>query len=215
MTDPAALASIIVLAGTNGAGKSSVAGAAFRARGAEYFNPDEATQRILATTPGITPEQANGAAWTYGRDQLLAAIRDRRDYTFETTLGANTIPRLLAKAGRSGLAVRIWYVGLASPELHLARVRSRVAAGGHDIPEEKIRARFDRGRENLVLLLPHLTELHLFDNSAEADPKTGAQPRPLPILSMLDGTVTHLAPLDVVPGWAKPVVAAALRTYAL
>lgn len=215
MTEPAAPASIIVLAGTNGAGKSSVAGAAVRERGAEYFNPDEATQRILAAHAGITPEQANSAAWTRGRDQLVAAIRDRRDYTFETTLGANSIPRLLAEAGRSGLAVRIWYVGLTSPEMHLARVRSRVAAGGHDIPEEKIRERFDRGRENLVRLLPHLTELHLVDNSAEGDPKAGVPPRPLRLLSMLDGTITHLAPLDVVPGWAKPIVAAALRTYAL
>jgi predicted ABC-type ATPase len=53
-------------------------------------------------------------------------------------------------------------------ELHLARIARRVSEGGHSIPEDLVRARFDSSRLNLIRLLPHLTELRLFDNSAES-----------------------------------------------
>jgi len=54
------------------------------------------------------------------------------------------MPALLAAALSAGIEVRIWHVGLASAELHIARVRARVAKGGHDIPEALIRDRYDR-----------------------------------------------------------------------
>src|SRR3954470_10635162 len=98
MDDAALRPSIFVLAGTNGAGKSSVAGASYRKRGANYFNPDEATQRILVTNPGSGLEEANAAAWLQGKRLLERAIREKIDYAFETTLGGNTIPDLLETA---------------------------------------------------------------------------------------------------------------------
>lgn len=92
--------------------------------------------------------------------------------------GGGTIPGLLLEAANVGLPVRIWYVGLASVDLHLERVRARVARGGHPIPEERIRTRYDRSRENLIRLrlLPHVAELKLFDNSRERDPADGSPP---------------------------------------
>jgi predicted ABC-type ATPase len=101
---------------------------------------------------------------------------------------------------------------LASPELHLARVRSRVTAGGHDIPEEKIRERYDQSRANLIRLLPKLTELLVYDNSAEADPKTGKMPKPKLLLHWREGKIVKLVAPNRAPQWAKPVLAAALRT---
>ena len=83
------------------------------------------------------------------------------------------MPRLLSEAASQGFEVRIWYVGLASPDLHIERVRNRVRAGGHDIPESSIRRRWRHSRLNLVQLLPHLTELRVYDNSADADPAAG------------------------------------------
>lgn len=205
--------SIYVLAGTNGAGKSSIAGATIRARGADYFNPDEAARLILSANPGIDPVEANSRAWLQGKRLLERAISARADYAFETTLGGNTIPALLEQASDQGFAVRVWYVGLEGAELHLARVRARVAAGGHDIPEAKIRERYDGSRRNLIRLLPKLAELSLFDNSAEGDPERGDTPRPLMVLSMLDGRILATCPLPEVPEWAKPVFVGALETY--
>lgn len=202
---------ILVLAGTNGAGKSSVAGAAVRARGGEYFNPDEATRRILEARPGASAEQANIDAWLQGKRLLERAIAERLDYAFETTLGGSTITRLLRFAIEDGFEVRIWFVGLASPELHIARVRGRVAAGGHDIPEEKIRSRYDDSRSNLIDLMPGLAELYLYDNSFEADPKRGLAPRPRLLLHAVRGAVVALCDLATAPSWAKPILACALR----
>jgi len=202
---------IYVLAGTNGAGKSSIAGAMFRQAGGGYFNPDEAARLILARQPSLTQTEANSAAWQQGRRLLERAIAGRSHFAFETTLGGSTITTLLERALASGIEVRVWYIGLSSPELHLARVRARVAKGGHDIPEARIRARYDSGRLNLIRLLPTLTELRVYDNSAEADPHAGVAPEPQPILHMVDGKVVRSCALAQTPQWAKPILVAALK----
>ena len=202
---------IVVLAGTNGAGKSSVAGATVRRDGANYFNPDEATRRIRNLRPDVSEAEANIRAWEHGKTLLERAIEGRLAFAFETTLGGHTITALLEQALDEGLDVLVWFVGLDSPERHIARVKARVAQGGHHIPEEKIRERYDASRTNLLRLLPRLTELRLFDNSTEADPATGHTPEPLLVLHMKRGTITAMCPPADVPGWAKPVVAAALR----
>ena len=167
-----------MLAGVNGAGKSSIVGAMIRAAGADYYNPDEAAKALRDADPGLDQVAANAAAWHQGKRLLERAIADRLDFAFETTLGGNTIPRLLADAASNGFEVRVWFVGLDTPEVHIARVRHRVRSGGHDIPEDAIRRRWRHSRQNLVQLLPALTELRVYDNSADADPATGHAPQP-------------------------------------
>ena len=108
--------------------------------------------------------------------------------------------------------MRVWYVGLDTPERHIARVRARVARGGHDIPEARVRDRFDTSRLNLIRLLPRLTELVVYDNSAEADPQSGAAPEPLLVLRWARGKITESCALPLTPGWAKPILAAAMAT---
>ena len=212
MHDRARISRIYVLAGTNGAGKSSVAGAMFRARGAAYFNPDEATNLVLAANPGITLAEANSAAWGQGKRLLERAIAERLDFAFETTLGGRTITALLDAALSEGIEVRVWYVGLSSAELHIARVRARVAKGGHDVPAAKIRDRYDRSRVNLIHLMPRLTELRLYDNSDEADPDAGATPEPRLLLHMVGGQIVSWRNLKRTPEWAKPILAAAVKS---
>ena len=205
---------IYVLAGTNGAGKSSIGGAMLIHQGIEYFNPDEAAAMILAANPDITLPEAQEAAWHEGKRLLERAITERLDFAFETTLGGNTIPALLETALDSGFEVRIWYVGLASPELNIARVRTRVAKGGHDIPEEKIRERYTRSILNLIHLMPKLTELRVFDNSTESDPHAGTAPEPRLIMHFDHGRLVNVCELSSTPDWAKPVVLTALRIAA-
>ena len=209
--DRARIPCIYVLAGTNGAGKSSLGGAMFRKSGAEYFNPDEAALRFRSTNPGMTQEEANSAAWRQGKRLLERAISERLDFAFEATLGGRTFAALLHRALSEKMEVRIWYVGLATPELHIARVRSRVAAGGHDIPEARIRERYESSRLNLVDLMPKLTELRVFDNSEEGDPRRGIAPRPTLLLHMDRGKIVDSCVLDATPRWAKPILAMALK----
>jgi len=206
---------LFVLAGTNGAGKSSIGGAMIRASGAQYFNPDEAAARIRQAQPHLSATQANSAAWHEGKRLLQHAIAQRLDHNFETTLGGQSLARLLKQAADAGHEVRIWYVGLASPEHHLARVKARVRKGGHDIPEADIRRRFDQSRLQLIQLLPHLTELRVYDNTDEADPHLGRAPQPRLVLHWQAGQVltpTNAAEMLGTPEWVKPVVMAALKS---
>ena len=202
---------IYVLAGVDGAGRSSIAGAAFRAYGADYYNPDEVARALKTANPGLTQAQANSAAWQHGRALLERAIAERLDFAFETTLGAGTIPRLLAWAAKNGIEVHVWYAGLATPELHIARVRARVARGGHDIPEDAIRRRFEHSRLNFIELMPVLVALRVYDNSADADPADGKEPRPVLVLHMERGRIMNRHDLRRTPDWAKPLVAAAMK----
>lgn len=205
---------IYVLAGVNGAGKSSIGGAAFRGFGADYYNPDEAARALRIRFPGLSQAEANAEAWQQGRRLLERAIAEHLDFALETTLGGNTIVRLLAEAAAKGIEIYLWYVGLDSPELHIARVQSRVRRGGHDIPERDIRRRYEHSRLNLVHLLPRLTGLRIWDNSKDADPVAGKIPTPAQILHMERGKILNPGDLPKAPDWAKPIAAAAVRLHA-
>lgn len=205
------MSNIYVIAGVNGTGKSSIAGAVFRNHGTDYYNPDEAARALKVGNPGLDQTQVNSAAWHRGRDLLERAIAGGLDFAFETTLGASTIPRLLIDAARQGIAVHVWYAGLATPELHIARVKARVARGGHDIPEQAIRRRFEHSRLNLIQMLPVLAAMRVYDNSFEADPASGKTPAPVLVLHMEQGRILNPQDLPHVPDWAKPIAAAAMK----
>jgi predicted ABC-type ATPase len=182
-----------------------------RSFGGEYYNPDEAAKRLMAARPGLKQAEANGAAWHQGRRLLERAIAERLDFAFETTLGGSTLTKLLAQAAEKGAEVHVLYIGLAGAELHIARVRSRVRAGGHGIPEADIRRRYEHSRLNLIHVLPKLASLRVYDNSAEADPAKGRAPEPLLVLHMEKGKIKNPSDLARAPDWAKAIVAASLK----
>jgi predicted ABC-type ATPase len=196
---------IAVLAGVNGSGKSSVAGAQIRQNGGNYYNPDEFAKELRKNS-SMSETEANSHAWREGKLRLEAAIENRTDFIFETTLGANTIPGLLAEALDEGIDVVMIYVGLDSVDRNIARVRARAQAGGHDIPEEKIRERYTSSMANLVKLAPRLTELRVMDNSIDvADVKTTLT-KPLLLLHAKNGKIVGTCNVTAFPEWAKPVL---------
>lgn len=202
---------LYVLAGVNGAGKSSLGGRhLLDASGMPWFDPDAFAREYRAAT-GCSQQDANALAWAEGMRRFDEAVADGTSYAFETTLGGRTVPAKVAAAAATH-DVAIWYCGLASPELHIARVKARVAAGGHDIAESKIRERWETSRLNLIALLPRVSSLVVYDNSAEAVPGEPV-PDPVQVLDLHDGTVFFpqtTAALVATPDWAKPLVEAAL-----
>jgi predicted ABC-type ATPase len=206
---------LTVLAGVNGGGKSSVGGQALRDSGAEYFNPDEHARRLRTAQPHLPRERANAISWAYGKAKLEEAIAKGADFTFESTLGGKSITSLLLQAARNGHQIDIWFVGLESVELHLARVARRVSKGGHPIPEADIRKRWIGSRENLIRLIPRVTTLRVFGNSAEVP--AGAAPKPTLLMSIDRGRLTYPGPDQAhgTPGWAKPIIAAAYKHFGL
>lgn len=202
---------IYVLAGVNGGGKSSVGGHLLRSAGFDWFNPDSFARMLRAQTD-FTIEVANAAAWREGLRRLDHAISHGHSHALETTLGGRTMPAMIGAATRSHDVV-MWFVGLATPEKHIERVRARVSAGGHDIPEDKIRERFVLARENLIALMPSLADLAVYDNSATAAPNRQV-PEPVLVVRMENGRLVwpdDSAQLHDAPEWAKPIVEAALQ----
>ena len=203
---------LFVLAGVNGAGKSSIGGHLLERQRLTWFNPDTFARELVAAS-GCDQATANAHAWTESVRRLDEAVAAGHSYAFETTLGGRTVAARIAAATRTH-DVMMWFCGLASPDLHVARVRARVAAGGHDIPEARIRERHPHALQNLIALMPRLAHLQVYDNSAEVD--IG---RPIPdpelVLEMQGGRLVRPAPDDVdalrrTPDWAKPLVVAAL-----
>lgn len=206
---------LFVLAGVNGAGKSSIGGHLLEKSGLTWFNPDTFAREWIAAT-GCEQSAANAVAWQEGMRRFDEAISKNQNFAFETTLGGRTVVNKILDATRQ-YDVMVWFCGLASPELHIARVKTRVAAGGHDIPEAKIRERYPRALENLLRLMPHLAHLQVYDNSVEA-PISGAVPDPKLLLEMKRGRLTRPAPTDLkalkqTPDWAKPLLEAALPEH--
>ena len=195
---------IYVLAGTNGAGKSSIAGEVFTRSGGAFFNADEIANAIVREYPGAPIEEANALAWQRGLQLLRGSIAQGYRYAFETTLGGHTITATLLDAAERGIKVYVWYCALATPALHVARVAARVRRGGHDIPERKIRERYDESRRNLVRLMPHLEVLRVYDNSAESK-----SPKPRLVVEMNRRRIVS-TDIGATPEWAKPIVAAAV-----
>ena len=204
---------LYVLAGINGAGKSSIGGYLLRRAGLDWFNPDAFAREAVKAT-GCDQPTANARAWTEGVRRLDEAIAERRAHAFETTLGGRTIAAKILAATRTH-DVLVWFCGLDSPERHVARVRLRVAMGGHDIPEATIRARYPRALRNLIGLMPDLAHIRVYDNSTDAA-LGGAVPDPILVLEMTRGRLLHPKPndgtaLSRTPDWAKPLVEAAVQ----
>ncbi len=201
---------LFVLAGVNGAGKSSIGGHLLDQAGLTWFNPDTFARELMRAT-GCNQATAQAHAWTESVRRLDRAIAGRRSHAFETTLGGETVARKLL-AGAKSRDVMVWFCGLTSPELHIARVRFRVAMGGHDIPGARIRERYPQAQRNLIELMPHLAHLQVYDNSADVAAGE-AVPDPALVLEMKTGEIVwpdDLVTLRNTPPWAKSLVEAAL-----
>lgn len=203
---------ILVLAGVNGAGKSSVGGALLAEAGLTWFNPDTMAREIVEQM-GMTRQKADIHAWRYGLSSLNAAIANGTSFAFETTLGGRTISLILAAAAATHDIIMI-YCGLESIDLHIQRVAQRVASGGHSIPEETIRRRWTTSRANLIHLLPRISHLQVFDNSRSV-PSGETVPSPILVLEVDQGRMLTPKPGDdearsIVPAWARPIAQAAI-----
>jgi predicted ABC-type ATPase len=204
---------LYVLAGVNGAGKSSIGGHLLEREGLTWFNTDAFARELKAAT-GCDQETANAQAWQEGMRRLDEAMAKGLNYAFETTLGGKTVTARILEATKTH-DVLIWFCGLSSPEQHIARVKARVVAGGHPISEEKIRERYPLAQLNLIKLMSHAAYIKVYDNSTEAA-ADGTVPDPLLVLEMEHGRVIAPAPDDLnalqrIPEWTKSILEAALR----
>lgn len=123
---------LYVLADVNGAGKSSIGGHLLERAGLIWFNPDNFARELAAET-GLDQIAASEHAWHEGIRRLDEAIAQHHHHAFEAMLGGNSVAARIQEAARSH-DVLVWFCGLSSPELHLARVAAREAAADTTSP---------------------------------------------------------------------------------
>ena len=155
---------IVIIAGPNGAGKTTFA---------EEFLPQEAdcpgfvNADLIAR--GLSPFAPEKATYHAGRIMLVqinSRATARQTFAFETTLSGLGYARRIPPWRRSGYHVKLIFLWLPSVELALARIRARVAQGGHNIPEEVVRRRFARGLVNFQQVYKRLVNSWaVYDNS--------------------------------------------------
>ena len=148
------LPEVMVFAGPNGSGKTTITKMAKTV--GEYVNADDIKRATLCTDL----EAAEKAEEL--REKMIS---EKKDFTFETVLSTDRNLLLLRRAKQQGYFVRGIYVLTSDVEINIARVEAREALGGHGVPAEKIRQRYERA----LKLIPQLVEVcdvfHLYDNT--------------------------------------------------
>lgn len=133
MNDAEKKPEIVVFAGPNGSGKSTIT-ELLRPPTIKYINAD-IIQKVMMCDVMEAAKLAE--------KQREDALSSKEDFCFETVLSTDRNLKLLQRAKADGYFIRCYYVLTADPQINVERVHSRVAAGGHDVPEEKIISRYD------------------------------------------------------------------------
>lgn len=160
---------VIVLAGPNGAGKSTAGPTLIRKTlGVTRFVDADMIAR------GLDPKAPARAAIRAGR-VMLRRLRElaakRVSFAFETTLASRTFAPWIESLINDGWRFQLVFLWLPSPELAVARVRDRVRAGGHHVPEEVVRRRYEAGLRNFFgLYQPLASRWRVYDNTVDPAP---------------------------------------------
>ncbi len=156
---------ILIIAGPNGAGKTTFAMEFLSNEGRD--SPTFVNADLIAA--GLNPLQPESEAVGAGR-MMLNMLRDYvgqgRSFAFETTLSGRTYARMIPQWREQGYRVRLFFLRLPSPEAAMARVQKRVATGGHHIPDDTVRRRFNSGWYNFENIYRDLVdEWSLYDST--------------------------------------------------
>ncbi len=165
---------VVILAGPNGAGKSTSAPLLLRDTLAveEFVNADVIASGLSA----FAPERAALAAGKIMLRRLRELAEQQKNFAFETTLASRSFAPWLTQLINTGYEAHLLFLALPNVDLAIRRVAMRVSFGGHGIPEEIIRRRYDAGLKNLFqLYMPIMTSWKLFDNSTPTLPRKVAE----------------------------------------
>ena len=161
---PPTTPTIYIIAGCNGAGKTTFAGVFLpqEIKCLRFLNADEIAR-------GLSPFAPAQSAIKAGRillEEVAASLARKETFALESTLSGKTYIKIFRRALSLGYEIELHYLMLKTPEQAIARVRRRVRKGGHDVPVEDIKRRFMRSREHLVAdYLPLATRWVIWDNA--------------------------------------------------
>ena len=147
---------LLVIAGPNGSGKSTIS--QYFEKVGEYTNADD----VVAST-GMSIKDAT----EFVEKKRYEAIDKKIDFSFETVLSSEYNMRIIRKAKEEGYFIKCIFILTVDPLINVARVESRVESGGHDVPRDKIIARYEKSLGRIRELIDLCDILHVYDNTTE------------------------------------------------
>jgi predicted ABC-type ATPase len=181
-----------VIAGPNGSGKSTITRTVEFEAKSNLIDPDAIARRIRPDSPKLAAVAAGRETIHREREHL----EHQESFAVETTLSSVRNVEMMREAKARGFAVHLIYLCLDSAERNVARVQERVMHGGHDVPADDVRRRYDRSLRNLPEAIRIADEATLYDNG-------DAHPRK--VLEARAGRVTWRDPNP--PRWLAAVLA--------
>ena len=189
---------LIVIAGPNGSGKTSVTQKFLHhewADGVTYINPDQIAKDLFGDW---NSKKAILDAANYCREWREKCLRDKKPFVFETVFSAQDKIDFIMRAKEAGFFIRIFFIATSNPSINASRVAKRVMEGGHDVPISKIISRYYNSLLNCEMIAPIVDRLYVYDNSVD-----GMDAKPL--FRLTNGVLGKMY-IEDVPEWARNIL---------
>ena len=189
---------LIVIAGPNGSGKTTITSRLLKSEWLEdavYINPDNIAKEKYGDWN--SPEAVINAA-QYCEEWREKCIKDKRSLIFETVFSSEGKVEFVRKALKAGYFVRIFFISTDNPTINSSRIAKRVMEGGHDVPITKIISRYIKSIAYCAEVTEEVDRLYVYDNSID-----GVEARPL--FRLKKGQIGKIY-TDQIPKWAKNIL---------
>ena len=160
---------LIIIAGTNGSGKTSVTKRFLHhewAEGTIYINPDEVANEMYGDWNSL---EAVLSAAKFCEEWRERCLLERKSFVFETVMSAIDKVDFIAKAKKYGFFIRLFFISTENPKINASRIADRVMKGGHDVPIPKIISRYYKSIENCKTVSTIVDRLYVYDNSVDGE----------------------------------------------
>lgn len=189
---------LIVIAGPNGSGKTSVTSQLLKSEWVEdalYINPDIIAQEKFGDWNN---QEAVINAAKFCENLREKCLIEKKSFIFETVMSAKDKVDFLFRAKDAGFFIRVFFIATASPSINASRIAERVMKGGHDVPITKIVSRYAKSILNCQTIGKFVDRLYIYDNSVE-------DRMPQPLFRLRNGNMGKMYVKEL-PEWAKNIL---------
>lgn len=189
---------VIIIAGPNGSGKTSITQQFLHhewAEGTTYINPDQVAKDMFGDW---NDSAAVLKAANYCAELREKCLVNKMSFVFETVFSAQDKIDFVLRAKKAGFFIRIFFISTSDPSINASRIAKRVMKGGHDVPIPKIISRYQKSIQNCKTVAPIVDRLYVYDNSVDdVDAKL--------LYRLADGDLVK-SYADSLPAWAREIL---------
>lgn len=189
---------LIIIAGPNGSGKTSITQKFLHhewAEGTTYINPDQVAKDMFGDWNN---SEAVLKAANYCSKLRERCLAEKKSFVFETVFSAQDKIDFVIRAKKAGFFIRIFFISTSNPTINASRIAKRVMEGGHDVPITKIISRYNKSIQNCRTVSSIVDRLYVYDNSIDdADAH--------PLFRLTNGDLAKKYTTDI-PEWANTLL---------